>query len=208
MNKYKLLGVILTMIAWVLSKTLRIQVVMHPKYQKDHSYLFAFWHGKQFLPSITMRKTHKTAGAVLVSSSRDGEILSTWLSKLGYDIIRGSSRRDTIAATAAIVRRLKNNQSVALAIDGPIGPIYKVKPGLTRMAQKFGMEILPMGSAFSHKWVFSRAWDKLEIPKPFSKAVIYIDEPYTVADDCDLDLVNTQLEEKLHAACTRAQTLL
>lgn len=208
MNRYKFFGQILTLIAWVLSKTLRIQVVLHPNYIKTNPYLFAFWHGKQFLPSITMRKQHKTDGAILVSSSRDGEIISTLLQNFGYETIRGSSRRDTIKATAAIVRRLKNNQSVALAIDGPIGPIYKVKPGLSRMAQKFNLEILPMGSAFSRKWVFSKAWDKLEIPKPFSKAVIYVGEPYLVPEQCDLEKINLELEEKIHAADKQAEKYL
>ncbi|MFX5622524.1 DUF374 domain-containing protein, partial [Acinetobacter baumannii] len=88
-----------------------------------------------------------------ISPSKDGDLLTVWLKKLGYEVIRGSSRHQNISALAGMIRKLKKGYSLGFGIDGPIGPIYKVKPGMTHMAQKLGIPIVPVGSAFSQKWV-------------------------------------------------------
>jgi len=190
----------------LLYKTLRVQVKYEPGYDNKKQYLGAFWHGKQFLPVFAM--ANQTKGAVLVSSSKDGEILSAWLEKIGYTIIRGSSRHHNTRALAQMIRALKEGYTIGYGIDGPIGPIYKVKPGMTHMAKKLGLEIFPIGSAFSHKWVISKAWDLYEIPKPFSKAIVYIGKPIKIDKEADLEQSNLLLEAKIHEAETQAAAYL
>lgn len=191
----------------ILQATLRLQVTAHPNYNNKQPYLFAFWHGKQLLPIQQLVK-HLTPNVALVSPSRDGEILATWLTKLGYDVIRGSSRDGNVRGTVAMLQKLKQGCSVGFGVDGPIGPIYQVKPGITYMAQKSKVAIIPLGSAFAKKWTLHKAWDKYEIPQPFSKASYYIGEPFLVTDDMDLTEANTTLEQLLQNAEAKAQELL
>ena len=207
LNNPQLIGNIACYCAKLLQVTIRLQVSAHPSYADNKPYLFAFWHGKQLLPVLRLVH-HHTPKAALASPSRDGEILATWLAKLGYAVIRGSSRDSNVRSLAAMLKKLRQGFSVGFGVDGPIGPIYKVKPGITYMAQKCQVPIVPLGSAFARKWVLQKAWDKYQIPQPFTKASYYIGEPFVVTDDMDLDQANATLEQLLHHAEQKAQQLL
>jgi lysophospholipid acyltransferase (LPLAT)-like uncharacterized protein len=204
----KILGFLIYVVSYLLYKTLKMTMVYHEDYQQDKPYLFAFWHGKQFLPIFNLIKYHKIKGAVLVSPSKDGDILTASLKQLGYEVIRGSSRKRNVSALMGMIRRVKQGQSIGFGIDGPIGPIHIVKPGMTHMAQKYNVEILPIGSAFSRKWVFEKAWDKFELPKPFSKAAYYMGKPFIIPLDADLEHYNVLLEHRIHDAEIQARQLL
>ena len=134
----------------------------------------------------------------LVSPSRDGNILESWLQKAGFEVDRGSSRDGNIRSLVKMIKRLRQGYSVGFGIDGPIGPIYKVKPGMTYMAQKCQIPIVPIACEFSKKWVIEKAWDKYEFPKPFSKAVYCIGEPFLIKSNADLDKSNLELEKRLN----------
>lgn len=196
MLKQKIIGNICYYVFKFLQFSLRLKIIKHPEYDIKKPYLFAFWHGKQLLPVLKL-KDHKTFKTALVSPSRDGEILATLLRKLGILVLRGSSRDSNIKSLKAMIKRIKNNHTIGFGIDGPIGPIYKVKPGMTYLSQKYQIPIVPIGSYFESKWVFEKAWDKFEIPKPFSKSTMYYGQPYIVGKTEDLEQANLTLEEKI-----------
>ncbi len=205
--KSRILGNIAYFLTSVLRKTLRVTVVKSKEYNSQQQYLFAFWHGKQLLPVLELVQ-HQTGRAVLVSASRDGDLLAVWLRNLQYDVIRGSSRRQNVSGLVGMIRKLKEGYSLGFGIDGPIGPIYKVKPGMTHLSQKFKIPIIPVGSAFSRRWRIDKAWDKYEIPKPFAKAVFYIGKPYVVKVGADLEVCNRELETLIEKAEAEALALL
>lgn len=208
MTRYRFLGILVYYIAWILNKTLRIQVVIPWDFPKEKAYLCAFWHGHQLYPALSLIQYHTPKQAALVSPSRDGDIVGTFLEKWGYKIVRGSSRRDAVKGSVGIMRVLKEGYSFGFAIDGPLGPRHKAKRGAAHMAQKLGIDIVPLGSACSNKWIFEKAWDKFELPKPFSKIVVYLGEPLHVPEDADLTEINEELERRIHAAEKKATELL
>lgn len=181
---YKMLATFAYYTLHCLYLTLKVEVVFHPDYRSDNQYLGAFWHGKMFIPMFAAR-SHQTKMAVLVSPSKDGDIVSDWLNKLGYETVRGSSRKNNVSALVEMLRKLKEGYSIGIIVDGPLGPLHKVKPGIVHMAQKLEVEIVPVGVAIKRKWVISRAWDKFELPKPFSKAVMYSGTPLKIPNDAD-----------------------
>ncbi len=205
--KSRILGYFAYYITLLLRLTVRVVICKHSEYNPKTQYLFAFWHGKQLLPVLELQN-HDTPRAVLVSPSRDGDILTVWLKNLGYEIVRGSSRKQNIRGLAGMIRKLRKGYSLGFGIDGPIGPIYKVKPGMTHMAQKLQVPIIPVGSAFSRSWVFEKAWDKYEIPKPFSKAVFYLGKPFIIEKEAELAISNDMLEGLIIQAEITAKTLL
>src|SRR5688572_3900811 len=90
-----------TIAYWILrslSKTLRIRVYKDQEIDSHRPYIFAFWHGKQLLPSFVLRRHHHTPLCALVSPSQDGEIIATYLAKCGFDLVRGSSRQQAAAS--------------------------------------------------------------------------------------------------------------
>lgn len=210
-KKFKLnprwLGNLAYLVIALLQRTLSVCVNAHPDYDPRQPALFAFWHGKQLLPVLQLM-SHQTLRAALVSPSTDGEILATWLAHLGYEVIRGSSRDQNIRSLVQIIKKLKAGYSVGFGVDGPVGPIYRVKPGMTYIAQKCQCPIIVVGSYFQRKWIVEKAWDKYQIPKPFSKATFYFSEPLWVPPQADLQHYNRLLEKKLHYAEQRAASLL
>lgn len=191
-----------------LACTMRIK--MHKSAVIDHKkpYLFAFWHGKQFIPGVVIVNHHLTDMYVTVSPSRDGSMLAVSLQKFGYGVIRGSSRNQNVKVLIELKNKIKQGASVGFAIDGPIGPIHVGKPGIVFLAKKCGIPIIPMGSASSRYWVFHKAWDKFQLPKPFSKGSVFLDEPFVVPDDMDITQASAELERRVHLANEKAQHLL
>lgn len=191
-----------------LNFTLQIRFEKHAKVVTGEQYLFAFWHGKLFLPAVTLLRQQKTPGAVMVSPSRDGEILTVALEKIGFAVIRGSSRDSGMRALLQTKRKLDRGYSIGFGIDGPIGPIHVIKPGMPFLAQKCKIKIVPVGCAFSRCWVFNKSWDKFELPKPFSKAGLALGEPIEIKPGDNIDEVCAELAKLIHAEEEHARQLV
>lgn len=192
----------------LIALTLRVKVERHSAVDAKNAYLFAFWHGNQLLPSLVMPGLHQSAMYALVSSSRDGAMLANYLQKCGFGIIRGSSRNNNTAALMQLREKFRDGASVGVGVDGPIGPLYSVKPGIVFLAQKYGATIIPLGSAYSRNWTFTKAWDKFELPKPFARAIFVMGEPYMVASGMSVEEASAELAQRIHAVQARAMDLI
>ncbi len=176
---------VLSFIGWMLislwSRTLRVRFVNRDVPQDleraGTNMIYAFWHGRQFL----LFYTHRNTGVVIpASESRDGEIQAGILSRFGFGVVRGSSKRKGDRAALGLVDALRSGKSIALAVDGPRGPIYEVKQGVTYLAGKLRKPIVPVSAAAKRSWVLERIWDKYRLPKPFSECVVVYGRPITV----------------------------
>lgn len=187
MLKQKIIGVVIYIILQGLKLTWRIKIIYHPQFDRKQQYLCTFWHGKQLAPVLKLLDCTATPGCVLASSSKDGEILTSMAKCLGYKIIRGSSRKNNVAGIRAMIKHIKLGFSIGTAADGPIGPQFVVKKGLPYLSQKFNLPILPVGSYYSSKWIFTRAWDKFELPKPFTKITLVLGQPFIIDKKASLE---------------------
>ena len=68
-------------------------------------------------------------------------------------------------------------------LDGPRGPMGKVKAGVIRMAQEVDALVVPFYTYSENAWFFN-SWDKFMLPKPFSKVILtFGDEIYFGKDN-------------------------
>jgi lysophospholipid acyltransferase (LPLAT)-like uncharacterized protein len=179
----------------------------HPKYDPSAQYLFAAWHSHRFLPVLGLNShDHNTKVALLVDDAISGD-RSLWFKSLGYEIVRVSSE-NVNALLEEMTHKLKKKYSAGIMVDGPRGPMRQVKPGITYLAQKFKVPIIPVGSAFSKKWIVEKAWDKYEIPKPFASVALYLGEPLVIDETADLAMYNRELGKAIDKAEAMARTLL
>ncbi|MDD5628817.1 MAG: lysophospholipid acyltransferase family protein [Elusimicrobia bacterium] len=139
------------------------------KGRADGPVVYAFWHQRQVFFTWTHRGAHMK---VLVSRSRDGEIIARAMSLFRIDSCRGSSSRGAATAARELLEALAAGWDVAVTCDGPKGPAREVKPGILYLAQKSGLPIVPIANAVSRKLEFHRAWDRFQVPLPFSRAVV------------------------------------
>lgn len=168
-----------------LGSSLRVTVV-NPEFEmelqrKKQSIIYAFWHGRMLLFAYAYQQSQIP---IAISRSRDGELLSHILHRLGYRTIRGSSSRGGAAVFRALWEQVAAGSSVGLAPDGPRGPRYQVKKGIIALAQKTGAPILPMTNSTRGK-IFLRSWDQFLLPFPLSQGVIIYGPPLYVPADAD-----------------------
>jgi lysophospholipid acyltransferase (LPLAT)-like uncharacterized protein len=174
--------------------TLRIEKRVDPETASldPAKVLYAFWHGRQFLLGPSFR--HQGI-AVMTDLSWAGRIQAGIMSRLGYPVVRGSSRRQAARALADMKRTLESGCSAAFAVDGPSGPIHRSKPGIVYLAQKLGYPIVPVATSARPAWVLGNTWCRYLVPAPFSRAVVALGPPIHAA--AKGDLTNDELDSIL-----------
>lgn len=160
--------------------------------------IFALWHARM-LPLIF---THRGRGVgVLVSRSRDGEIIARIVERLGYRVARGSTTRGGETGVLEMMSFAAEGGLLTVTPDGPRGPAGVVKPGLVYLASRTGMPVLPVASSSRDAWVL-RSWDGFRIPRPFSRVVVGYGAPIEVPPDLHSGAAESwrvAIEQALHA---------
>ncbi len=172
-------------IYWLYSLTWRQEVsgdadVLARFYYGHEACVYAHWHGDELvlIGHYSYRKL-----AVLSSLSKDGTIMARTLQLLGYRVFRGSSSRGGARGLLNLIRAVREGAQSALAVDGPKGPIYEVKPGIVELARKTGHSIVPVRVFCEQAWFIPRAWNKSYLPKPFAKIRIVYGSAITLSAD-------------------------
>lgn len=173
--------------------------------RRNQRFIYAFWHQRQ----VFFTWTHRGQNAsVLVSRSRDGELIARTMSLSRIAACRGSSSRGAAAGLREMMETLSAGMDLGLTPDGPKGPARKAKPGIIFLAQKLQVPILPLTNALSHKLEFKKSWDRFQVPLPLGKAVLRYGAPITVGPRDDLEAKARELEECLNALTAQADAEL
>ena len=145
---------------------------------------------------------------VMVSRSKDGELVARALHRLGYRTVRGSSSAGGREALAELNAYVREGWGSAIIADGPRGPAKSAKIGCVLAARDTGAPMIPFGCAV-RPCLRLKNWDRTVIPSPFSRVVIAFGEPVFVPakssrEDCeriraDVDARMAELE----ATCSR-----
>lgn len=149
---------------------------MHPK----GAFVFAIWH-QNLIPGILAHSDEQYT--MIISESKDGELVAVTCEKLGHKPSRGSSTRGGKKALIEMVKNVKSGIPGALTVDGPKGPPQIVKPGVVELARLAQCAIVPMSPYPEKFWVIKKSWDQFRIPKPFTRIVIAIGEPTFIDED-------------------------
>jgi Uncharacterized protein conserved in bacteria len=153
--------------------------------------IYSFWHDRIISGTYFFRNR---GIIVLSSSSFDSEYTARCIQRLGFGIIKGSSTRGGIQALVGMIRMMKKGSAMAFTIDGPKGPRYEAKAGPTVLAKKTGNPLMPFVIECEKFWTI-KSWDRLQIPKPFTRANLLIGEPiYVDANARDEELESKRLE--------------
>jgi lysophospholipid acyltransferase (LPLAT)-like uncharacterized protein len=184
--------------------TLRYEVLGWQHIERIHSEnrrcVYSFWHQTIFLAMWWWR--HRGVVA-MTSGNFDGQILGRALERLGYATTYGSSSRGGLRGLSILATQLENGRDVAFAADGPRGPRYIAKPGPVILARRSGCPIVPFHLFAKNAHIFEKAWDRFQLPRPFSRVVLVIGSPIEVPDETGRELVErkqVELQESLQRA--------
>jgi len=150
--------------------------------------IIVFWHSRQlfmfWLYQSCKGGRHSHPAVALVSRHNDGRMLAAGLKWLGVDSVAGSSSRGGTEAMFHLNQKIKAGCHIGISPDGPRGPCQRAKGGAVRIAQRSGLLIYPVAYSAERRWTF-RSWDRMILPKPFSRAVLAMGEPISVSADID-----------------------
>ena len=129
--------------------------------------LLCTWH-QQFFSAILPFKNYKIFNpSIMISQSRDGEIVAKIALRSGWSPVRGSSSKGGLGALKRMITNLREKKLAVHIVDGPKGPSGIVKPGVIRLAHAANAVIVPFSVSAEKAWYFN-SWDKFLLPKPFS----------------------------------------
>jgi lysophospholipid acyltransferase (LPLAT)-like uncharacterized protein len=157
--------------------------------------IYTTWHNRVFLATYYFRRRRIV---VMTSQSFDGEYIARFIQRFGYGAVRGSSTRGGVGALVEMVRLMRAGCPAGFMIDGPKGPRYVAKMGAVLLAKKTGHPILPFTITPARCWTASRSWDKFQVPKPFTRALVLIAPPIFVPSDADEVTLNAKRDELQH----------
>ncbi len=174
----RLAGFLLYWLIRVICSTVKFEIVGQENHTEDEPLIYCFWHNR--IPTATY--FWRRRGIVVMSSqSFDSEYIARFIQRFGYGTAKGSSTRGARAGLIQMIRAVRAGKSAAFTVDGPRGPIYVAKPGALLLAAKANAAILPFSISLERCWRL-KSWDRIEIPKPFSRAVVIIGQPIRVQD--------------------------
>ena len=211
----KLRGVILGFIVWIIYRLIswswRVQIY-EPKellenIKNKRPYILAHFHGDE---AALLFLTKKYRLSTMISTSKDGEMMNVIYKLLGGRTSRGSSTRGGVAALKGLIELTKQGRGCNIAVDGPKGPIYEVKPGVFELSRLLKAEIFASGAYCKSAWRFPRSWNQAYFPKPFAKVIIVWTGPLgpiTKTDDPRSKELAKTLQNQLFAARQRATYL-
>ena len=173
--------------------------------QGGEHFILAFWHRHLLLMPYCYRGRRIS---VLVSQSRDGELIARTVAKLGLGIesSRGSSSRGGVAGMRTLLRKAGEGYDLAITPDGPRGPASEVQPGVILAAAATGFPIQPMALAATRAKRL-RSWDRFVVPLPLSTVHLVYGEPLAVERRTDPASAAAELKRRLDAAEAEAAVL-
>src|SRR5690606_3081217 len=104
----------------------------------------------------------------LTSYSYDGELAARAIEPFGIHAVRGSSSRGGREALEQLEAALRIGVTIGITLDGPRGPRRVSKPGVAILSGRTGVPVIPLSLGSPSGWRM-RSWDRMLIPKPFSR---------------------------------------
>ena len=144
--------------------------------------IYAMWHAHQCCIH-GLKNRSKTN--VLISRSKDGEVIARVVGKWGFKLIRGSKgRKGAVEASMQMIDALKNGENCAMMADGPRGPAKVVKDGAIKIAKMAGVPIVPIyWYSENFNWLKLPSWDGLRMPVLDVRLINLYGEPIYVTGD-------------------------
>jgi len=167
--------------------------------------IYIFWHEYILFP-IYLRGHCNLS--MLLSRHRDAEILSHAAHHLGFDFVRGSTRRGGVAAMRELLRKSRK-MHLTITPDGPRGPRRRLAPGAVFLASKLGLPLVAMGYGYDRPWRVRSAWDHFAVPRLGSRARAVVSPAIHVPSDLDrkgLEHFRLRIEQLMNRLTSEAES--
>jgi lysophospholipid acyltransferase (LPLAT)-like uncharacterized protein len=209
----KVSGKLLHALARLVQKTCRYQVSgfehLEAAFASGRSVIVTGWHGiTMMLIPFAIKYQDSSSFVVLMPDDWRGASLKIFTERLGaipYPMnLHGDSTLGMGRQLVRLVREVVGGKHIYLTPDGPDGPSFVIKPGMTYIAKKANAVILPCGGYARHAYVVPR-WDRYVVPYPFSRVSLCFGETYTIPPETeDFTEIDEHLVDLIHRVTMQA----
>ncbi len=180
--------------------------------------ILAFWHNRlvlcPFIGRYIIRATNYKF-ATLSSRHGDGQFIGELMQLFGFYSISGSTRDGrsadrgiTLSSMREIIKFLRRGNGLGITPDGPKGPNQQVNGQLIEVAKLTHSNIVTI-SYSSSKMKVANSWDRLKIPLPFAKIVIYCSAVFSSEQlQGNIEEVKLKVKDKMDIAQNKADSII
>ena len=129
--------------------------------------------------------------------------IARWCKWCGLRLVQGASGQQGREASAQLDACLRRGDSVLIAVDGPAGPVFKVKRGCIDIARAAGVPIIPVGYSLRRGKPNRKRWDQQLTPALFDEIRVRVGEPLFMNPSEDIVSAAERVEvalNELHCA--------
>ena len=182
--------------------------ILTPIQDSGKGFVACTWHSR-FLMTTAGWSKMKQKPHVLISKSRDGNLVAYTSKILRLGVIRGSRKakfKDKEKRGAGALREmidvLNNDDCIFMTPDGPRGPRMHMGEGPLKLAKLSGAPVLAYALSVSNNKLFN-SWDRFMLPLPFGRGKIIFAGPVVVGKDAsenEIEQARVRLENLLNQA--------
>ena len=173
-------------------------------WERGEQIIIPFWHDQLFL--LVFGYPGKRA-KLLISASKDGELLARTMKYFDHDTVRGSSSRGGRAAFKKMLDLCQEKVDIVLTPDGPKGPRHELKDGVIQLARMSGRPVIPMAFVCDRGHRF-KSWDRFLFPYPFGRGVYSFGEPLYFDKEKGVDVFRERLKKAMQDNLQQAESHL
>ena len=171
-----------SILQWVFVKYLRLlEKTVHIEWHEDNrfgdSQIFGFWHEDSFFMNLVLENlAHKTRPVdVIVTADTRGNYIEHMVQRCGGHALRVPDGYQAFAALKKIVQdTYEKEHSLAVALDGPLGPRHEPKKLAFYLSEHADEEFVGISLSYSSCFRLKSRWDKYAVPLPFSRATVAV----------------------------------
>jgi len=140
--------------------------------------IFVGWHGHNFINlGVYLRMFGQDSRSVImIRNDHGGHILAHFARRRKISVVFLGKDPNSLRwakGVAKVIDLVKNGYDALLAVDGPEGPAYQVRPGAALMAKRSGALLAPMVATCNKQINLVKRWDKHMIPLPGARTVVH-----------------------------------
>ena len=195
---------VMRLLDFLLKKDILGEDYLYSTWDRGENAIIPFWHDQLFLLVFGYPKSH---AKLLISASKDGELLARTMKYFDQDTVRGSSSRGGRAAFKEMLDLCKEKADIVLTPDGPRGPRHVLKDGVIQLARLSGRPVIPMAFVCSRGHRF-KSWDRFIFPYPFGRGVYSFGVPLYFDKKEGIDVFRERLKDAMRENQQQAEAHL
>jgi lysophospholipid acyltransferase (LPLAT)-like uncharacterized protein len=180
----------------LIERTSQVTVVAPPAYTRlvdaAQPCIYINWH--THLPFL-IHYLGRQGPCMLVSNAPYLNPVVKWCVNSGLNVLRGGSGEGGESKMMLREMLAEEKKSIILAVDGPTGPIYKVKRGCVELAQETGCPIVHVHYTCRKGRGHESRWDKMLNPSLFDEICVAYSEPLYFSPSMSVERATQLIED-------------